>query len=356
METLRIEVRPRSVARAWLASVALGSSVVGSLIVGGCCDESKREMDRLADKYYQQAFACCKAKAEVDPFGGASCFDQLLAWRLATGSGILEWYQACLNGEQNLAQQLLQQLRSLVVELGQETCGTTIALADGRKMTMGVPFGPDDTLSLAGAFTGPYGLLRPPANAPPQHETSAHFTLATGRFRMQAMGATLAGALHGAVDLRPIAGDPGAYAVEGASLTFGVGAATVAMELQDPEDLSTVRLNGDVGVLEMRVAIRVDGDVPVLAPPQAWVRIPVRATPSGLAFASGNQPLLEFMPSAPGWADWNRDWTVDEADWAAFFAGPVGGQADLRDLDLDGDIDGDDIQLFTTAWQEEVAR
>ncbi|MDZ4754651.1 MAG: hypothetical protein SGJ11_09155 [Phycisphaerae bacterium] len=331
--------------RGWAVGAILSAATSLPLVLGGCCTEQRREMDALLDKYYEQAFMCCKERAALDPTGGAECFQKLAEWRLATATKILEWYQACLDGEQDIAGGIVGSLKALLTQIGNETCGTTLELPNGRNVTAGIPFVHGDTIEFEGAFDGMFKLMEPP-------DAPVRLDLEAGAFRMEAFGSVVTGRLNGSLELVAHGPNSGTLIVERADLEFGVGSGALVMTLDDHTGGSYVRFDGMHGVLQLRVAISTSGDLALFTPSAAWLRIPVQVSGSSITFAGGIHQLIDIIPPAPGWADWNGDWVVDEADWAAFFAGPDAGEVDYRDLNLDGSIDATDIGMFADSWRE----
>lgn len=334
----------------------LGSVTTLALLAGGCCEEGKREMDRLADKYNDQAFECCKAIAESDPAAAVECFGSVKDWRLQTGGLILEWYQACLAGNRALADEILGVLKGLVVGEANGGCGSTIELSDGRRLTVGIPFATADRISVSGNFAGPFGLMTPPplAGAQVVRDASIPLQLMGGEFTLEAFGASVGGSIEGTLSLTPLGGN--AYRVQEASFAWTVGTMTTTMRLDDPKGLSALVVEGGAGSLSLRLDLSLPAGLGALAPPTVWLRLPVRVASGGVTITSGVVPANEVFPPALGMADWNGDTHVDLDDWIAYItsepiAGPLA-EIDLRDVNLDGIFDERDIRRFVSSWRE----
>ncbi len=334
----------------------LGVVAALTLIAGGCCEDGRREMDRLADKYNDQAFECCKAIAESDPEAAVECFGSVKDWRLQTGGLILEWYQACLAGNRALADEIIGVLKGLVVSQATGGCGGTVELSDGRRLTVGIPFSNADRISVSGSFSGPFGLLVPPplSGSPAVRDASIPLQLNGGHFSLQAWGGHVEGSLAGTLSLEALGGN--AFRVQAAALDWTVGAMTATMRLDDPQGLSALVIDGGGGTLSMRLGLSLPAGLGALAPPTVWLRLPARVTTDGIAIATGVLSAPELFPPALGMADWNGDTHVDLDDWIAFITTePIGmpnGILDLRDVTLDGAFDAADIHRFVGCWRE----
>lgn len=330
--------------------LALGSGV----LLGGCCEDGKREMERVADKFGQEAFACCKEIAVTDPVAAQECFQSLKAWRLTVGEGIIEWYQACLEGNRAWADTLLQSLRQLTAEQAAGPCGGTLTLPDGRHATVGMPFGPEDRLSLEGVFGGPFGLLTPPRLDPSggTGDRMYRWGLDGGRFAISAFGATVEGTLSCDITLQPTS--PITYDVVDATWIWTVGTVVTTMRLADPQGESSLRINGAEGHLSLRMSIESPEGIGLLVPPAAWLEVPVRAAPDGFALAAVGVAAATVFPGSLGIADWNGDQLVDQGDWIAYVTTEPMDTLDLRDVNLDGTFDVLDLRLFQAAWREQL--
>lgn len=333
----------------------LGALVLATAALGGCCEDGKREMDALADKYNDQAFACCKAIAEVDPAEAAECFNSVKEWRLQTGQLIITWYQACLAGNRDLAAQVLATLRQLVNAEASDACGGTFDLPDGRHVTTGVPFAATDTIALTGTFAAPFGVLWPPELSPGGEagDRAIELHVDGGTVSLQAFGASASGGLIGSLRLVPL--DPQTYAIAEADLEWIFGGLRASMRLADPHGQSRLRLDGAGATLDLRCALAMPKDLGVVAPPELWMHLPLQVTSTGLMLPAGEMPARTIFPSALGVADWDGDGAVTTDDWIAFITTePIDG-LELRDLTLDGVFDAADITAFVRRWRDRFA-
>jgi hypothetical protein len=334
-----------------LACAGLGASAI---LLVGCCDEGRREMERVAKEYGDAAHACCKMMLPGDPVGAAACFEDVKNWRLETGSKIIAWYQACLDGNRELANDVLNGLVEDVDARSGQSCGGLVTLADGRVATVGIPFGPDDRVTLTGRAVSPFGLL-----LPPQYEITEgvndrvyELHIEGGAFGVEAFGAAVNGSLSGTLAIVQHA--PSEYLVTGASWRFGVGASAITMELDDDHGFSRLRLDGQRGVLRLVMSTGVPEGMAVLMPPRLVLEVPVRAGGGALELDARRLPALSVMPGALGIADWNGDGAVTAEDWIAFFQTEPTAGVDPRDLDFDGDYDSDDIRGFVASWRQQM--
>ncbi len=334
---------------------ALAGIGTSAMLLAGCCDDGRREMERVAKEYGDAAHACCQQMLAVDPAGAAACFEDVKNWRLETGALIIAWYQACLNGNRSLANEVLGILTQEVKDRASQACGGIVTLADGRVATVGIPFGPEDRISLAGRLVSPFGLV-----VPPQFEVGGdagdrafELRLDGGTFAMHAFGADVNGALLGSMTLVP--SGPAEYLVTAASIRFGVGSSELAFDLDDDHGHSRLRLDGQRGTLRLVMATELSEGLSLLVPPRVALDLPLRVGGGAIELDANALPALAVMPGALGFADWNGDGAVTTDDWVAFFqTQPVAG-VDPRDLDLDGDYDADDIRAFVTSWRERMS-
>jgi hypothetical protein len=333
-------------------ATVLGAMMLATAVLGGCCEDGKREMDALADKYNDQAFACCKAIAEVDPPGAVECFNSVKEWRLQTGQLIITWYQACLAGNRDLAAQVLATLRQLVNAEASDACGGTFDLPDGRHVTTGIPFAATDTIALNGAFTAPFGVLWPPETSPGggAADRAIELHLDGGSVTLHAMGAFASGGLGGSLRLVPL--DTHTYAIAAADLDWVFGSLRATMRLADPHGQSRLRLDGARATLDVRCALAMPQDLGVLAPPELWMHLPLEVTSTGLALQAGETPARTLFPISLGVSDWNGDGAVTTDDWIAYITTePIDG-LELRDLTLDGVFDAADVAAFMRRWRD----
>jgi hypothetical protein len=330
----------------------LGGAAASTLLLVGCCDDGRREMERVAKEYGDAAHLCCKEMLAVDPAGAAECFREVQDWRLETGSKIIAWYQACLDGNRSLAGEVLQGLVQDVEARAGQSCGGVVTLANGRVVTVGIPFGPQDRISLDGTLLSPFGVV-----LPPQYEITGGYgdrsvalRLNGGSFSLQAFDTQVSGALSGTLTIAP--GSDAEFLVTDAAWNFTVGSHTVTFDLDDEEGLSRLRIDGQRGTLRMVMATGLPEGVGLLFPPRVVLEVPLRVGGGVIQLDASSLPALDVMPGALGFADWNADGAVTLEDWFAFFASePIDG-VDARDLDLDGDYDSDDERAFVASWRE----
>lgn len=340
----------------------LAPAAAGCLLLAltGCCEDNKREMERMADKYYKDAFACCKAMETSDPDGSAACFNSLAEWRKSTGAMILQWYQACLDDQQDVAGGIVETLRGMVSQLPGGGCSQTAELPDGRRWATGVSLRRDDTLSLGGTWADPnrgelITLIPPELQLHhPSGDRPDLRTLVGGSFTLTVGELALAGALEGTLSLGAPHGST--TPVLDAALRWSTSGTEIWMRLADIDHLSGFRWNGSTGSLDLRMAVSSDQASQVLLPPVVWLRIPVTRHGPGLGAAveidRDVHPADEVIPPAPGIADWNGDTFVDLDDWVAFFTAEPAGAFDVRDINWDGRFDDADVAIFVSSWQD----
>jgi hypothetical protein len=343
MQLRRLDDR-RSLRSIATSGVLAASACCTLLALGGCCEDERKKMDEMLLQYYSRAFACCVEINKNDPAAGTECFQKLADWQKRAADAILDWYRACVDEKSATANEILELLKGLASE-ATGTCGSAVRLADGRVFTVGTPFDADDTLEFSGAFEGAFGLLKPPVVDAPRS-----FALADGRLALDIDGIAASLATTGAITVSASGKDR--FSIDAFTFSIDVGNGTIDMTLDDDEGRSSVVLDGSRGLLEVRVAVASTGEPALFVPEAAWLRIPVRATANGLALDLGEHRAVDVVPPAPGIADWNGDTFVDLADWTAFHEDPARGERDLRDLDLDGDVDPDDVAMFGRLWRE----
>lgn len=329
-----------------------GVVLFGAALLAGCCGDGQREMEKMADKYHDQAFACCKEIAELDPAEAVACFDSVKQWRLETGTLILQWYQACMADNEELARNIMELLRGMTSSLPGGECPMTAALPDGRKWAVGVPFEREDRLTLHGKWVlerGSFGLLFPPGlGTRPTEDRTTRLVLESGGFSLDAIGLSLSGALTGSLELGP--SRPDGFTIADASLRWAVGQSGISMHLADPDGQSRLSVRTGGGLVELRMSVVTDEGLGVVVPPVVWVRLPLSG--SGLALDRAQCSATAIFPPAPGIADWNGDHEVDDRDWVAYWTTEPLKGIDLRDVDLDGDFDAADVQRFVKAWRD----
>lgn len=329
-------------------SVAVGLGVA-AVALSGCCGDGKREMEAMADKYYDQGYACCKEIVPLDPDDAVACFESLKDWRLETGNLIIQWYQACMADNEELARHLIEILRGMTSTLPGDGCPMTAELPDGRHWTVGVPLHREDVLSLDGRLVvldGRFGRVEPP-----QAARAIRWAIREGGLRLEAGGRTIDARMSGSftVGEADAAGD---RSIVDATIDWSVGDRHVVLRLADDPAGSRWHLDGPHEALDLRMSVTCDPALGILLPPVMWLHLPLARDADGIRFAGGVRPATDVIPVAPGIADWNGDTHVDDEDWVAFLGSePVAG-VDPRDVTLDGEFDAQDVDRFLAAWRD----
>lgn len=312
-------------------------------------------MSETLQQGYEDAFRCCKEVAAIDPEEGIACFAGLVEWRTDLTQLIIAWYQACIDGNADLARDLFDMARSIFVSRFGDDCPTVAIGPDGQPRTVGLVFGWSDELDLRGRFlpVTPADRAAAEARVGPLDAALAAYAVEAGSFEAAIAGTTISGGLSGALVLGAARPD-GARPIADLRLTFATGAGSVALALVSSDaallERSVVRRRDGGLVLEAHVSLAVDDALPILAPPTAWIEFPLRQTANGFALGGGSHALRRLMPPSLGFADWNGDGAVGLDDWTAYFAAPAEG----RDLDLDGDQDAQDDALFIASFRHAV--
>jgi hypothetical protein len=331
-------------------------------------------MKSIADDAFEQMFQCCTGIATIDPEQGVNCYDDLRDWRGETATLILQWYQACLNGNQDLAEAALGALRGLLQQASQSGCGEIQLRADGQWVATVSPFLRGDRITVTGLFAGSFGSVRINSDsaaadgqnadgggsgvAPPSTWTlgAGEVSLALSETGLAGGGLVLTGTMHGAFTVgAPVPPPPsvpgdGAVttaAVSGLELVIEVGGQSVRLSLDDPRGIASLSGDGHSYVLAAPVSLDVPDSLPGLTPSTLWLTMPLTATDEGLVVDVAQAPAATLFPVSLGWADWDRDGDADVADVASFYAD----SGKVRDLNLDGVFDGLDVRLFVHAWR-----
>ncbi|MFO0828608.1 MAG: hypothetical protein U0572_10735 [Phycisphaerales bacterium] len=315
-----------------------------ALVAGGCdCEKHRAAMERIADKGFEDAFQCCRALAETNPPEGEVCFQSLREWRTELTTLIVQWYQACLDGNSELAGQLLHALRAIFVvrfdEASGATCSSVVLDPNGGYRTAGIALDRSDLVRIGGAFVGGLG----PAG---DIDRETRFVLRGGTFEAEVFGVSVAGALSGELRLAAAAAG-GTRAVEDLSLVFATPLGALRCSLSPIDSAGALAANGGDALLHARVRLSADDAVALLLPSEAWIELPLIRSGVGYAIAPGTRAIREVVPPALGVADWVCDGHIGLDDWAAYFSA-----ADRdRDLDLDGDADEEDDAIFIRSWR-----
>lgn len=340
----------RRTGRIRYAALALITSTI--VAAAGCdCERARDRMHETADQGFSQAWDCCKALQEMGLPSAESCFLDLKDWRQEITTLIIRWYQACLAGNQSLADSILRTMRRLFAE-GVGTCGTVVADVTGQRRTIGLAIAAGDTATFDGDL-GPVPRTFGGSDKDPQgtgaDPPDVGFDIdGTVDVRSAEIAATVR--LRGRVAVgRAI--EKGSAPIRGFTLSCELpGGGELRLASRDVD--ASNRLIGPAPdgsvTLEVRCAVEMIGALPILVPSEVWLQLPLvtRGSTGGYAFAGGKRSLREVLPPAWGYADFNRDGFVDEADIVAYrSAAPHD-----RDLDLDGDADDDDDRAFIAAW------
>ena len=338
-----LHARKRVVARAVGVGLMLGS--LGAL--EGCdCDGAKQEMDQTAAQGFADAWQCCVVLHESDPEAGLECFEDLKEWRQSVSLLIIEWYQACLDGNQSTARQIFQSLRDLFRGGLAAKCGPLEPAAGGGYRTAGVPIAPDDTIR----FDAHWLPVRPAKLGDPAEDDLAAFSL-SGTFSLRSWAGPFAGDVEGELVVEARAGDA-EQAVKRLRLECRVGGESIVLRTAPTDSESHLELTSDGLLLRARVSLDATGPLPVLLGPEAWIELPLTATGRGFDLPSGALALEAILPVAFGYADWDHDRFVTQGDRDAFYATPESG----RDLDLNGWYDDEDERLFLESWRRATVR
>ncbi|MBL9147622.1 MAG: hypothetical protein JNM94_02915 [Phycisphaerae bacterium] len=334
----------------------LAIASIAALSLVGC--DCKRERDRMTETLsdgYEDAFRCCQEVAAIDPDEGIACFASLVDWRMEVTQLIIAWYQACIDGNSDLARDLLDMAKSIFVSRFGADCPMVALGPDGQPRTAGLVFSWADDLDVRGRFVAvaPGDQPASPARVGPLDAALSRYVLDDGAFRASIGGMEITGGLTGALTLGAARPD-GARPIVDARLSFATAAGTVAMQLANANptlrDLSAVRPTDDGPVLAAHVTLSIDESLPILAPASVWLELPLRERAGGFTLDGGPRPLRAVLPPALGFADWDQDGAVTIEDWTAYFDAA----ADTRDLDLDGDQDVDDDALFVASFRRAV--
>ena len=328
----------------------VGSTAVGLLatVLAGCdCEKERKVMELMAEKGFEDSAMCCEAIVPLNPEAAKQCYLGLKEWRQQITSLIIQWYQACLNGNQNLASQLLQAAKALFVQGFTDDCPPVQLDPTGRIRTAGLPFSHADVLTLRGQFEGPFKLVVAEGRETGSGDgTTTPLILTGGRFSGTIFGTHVNGGLTGDLTLGEARLD-GSMPVMAFVLDFKVPGGAIHCTLSDDGRWSAFKPTATGGLLGVKVALAVGDDVPYLMPNEAWLELPLHSTPHGFAFAGGNHSMRALLPPTFGWADWNQDGTVNHDDWTDYFTAPP----ESRDLDLDGDADDADDVLFIRSFR-----
>lgn len=342
-----------AVAAAWLAAL------------GGCdCERAKERMDRTANEGYAQAWACCEAIRELDPPAAIACFEDLKDWRAQITTLIVRWYQACLEGNQSLADQIFRTMQRIFAEGPGEAgppCGTIVVDAGGQPRTVGLAIAGRDRVSLGGelkplprAFGGSGDGAAPPRSgrelaidgwATLEFDEMRVDVVLAGRVGLSLPGhlAAEVGSGHG--------GWPETIPVDALELLLSApGGSILRLELEPEIGSPALLRQGETAVLRAACRIHAEGPLRLILPELLWLELPLTPRPSpeeGYELAGGRRALRSVLPPALGFADFDRNGVVDERDLLAFRVA----RDDAADLDRDGDVDRDDERLFLASWR-----
>ncbi|GEM_PF-2775228 len=342
-------------ARGWRVSRGTGWAVTGLMValLAGCdCDKERKTMEDIAAKGFEDALVCCRELAPLNPPSAEQCLLSLKEWRQQITTLIIQWYQACLDGNQDLASQMLQAAKALFAQGTNETCPSVQNDPTGQPRTAGLPFAVTDLLELSGRFKGEArSTVTPESDALARFSVAAPLLLRGGAFEATVFGNRIAGTLSGKLTVGSASAD-GSASVLGFEIAFETPAGALHCVLADPDRRSAIRATPYGLRLMVMVSLTADPGVPFLFPSEAWFELPVTAVAEGFALGGGARTLRAIAPPALGFADWQRDGIVDHADWSAYFSA----NADERDLDLDGDADPADDALFIESFRRATGK
>jgi hypothetical protein len=333
--------------------------------LGGCdCDRSKDQMDRTANEGYAQAWACCHAIRELDPPAAIACFEDLKEWRTELTALIVRWYQACLDGNQSLADQILRTMHRIFVEGPGGSglpCGTIVVDGGGQPRTVGLAIAGRDRIVLGGDLKPLPRRFGGAGDGMPPPQTGRDLAIdgwATVEIAEMSFDLVLSGRVGLAIP-GPLAsqiplghgGWPETVPVDDIELLLSAPGGSILRLSLEPEIGSPALLRvGTAAVLRAACRVEAEGPLRLLLPETVWLELPLipRANPAdGFELAGDRRPLRSVLPPALGFADFDRNGVIDERDLLAFRSAP----ADAADLDLDGDVDADDDRLFLASWR-----
>lgn len=325
------------------------AALLAAMMAPGCdCERNRKHMEETANSGFEDAFQCCKALETIDPGEAALCYSDLKDWRSQLSTLIVLWYQACLDNNVELMKSILATAKALFASRFGDDCPAVVSAADGQLRTAGIPFTWTDLVQFDGAFERVEVALWDELVARPglAGDDSQLFELDDGQFTATVAGATVAGALTGAVRLGP-ADVHGQRSVIGFTASFSLGGECISAHLDDPAALSMLTEDAGHATLGVRVSLAATEGLSLLLPPVAWIEFPVRVGGDLIELDERVWSLRSVVPPALGIADWTADGSVTSDDWDAYFSAPPGEQ----DVDLDGDSDGGDAALFINSYR-----
>jgi len=329
-----------------------GAGVAAVLAGGGChCAEDYRLMLAAIESAFAAELRCCHSLGEFDPARAVACIDELRARHRERIDLLFRWLEACRASERRLMIEIARSIPGLLL-VGSCEGGPVRFRPDGRVATVGLPFGPDDTLGWT---------LHLPAEA--LADGSADGAEHGGKFAGVPLSLRIAGRTLDLVASGRIVWD-GPDTVRTFEWRWhlpddpeGEPLATLRYAPEEAEGRPGAvpqqrRGGGGNGRLGLLMRCELADFAPPVVPDLLWLEWPVARRGGGLTLGGPAMRLVELVPPDPGFADWNGDGTVDAADPAHFAASPDW----QRDLDLDGVADAKDEAIFLRAWKAAIAR
>lgn len=334
--------------RGWRKRASIGFASIGIGALAGCgCETDFRLMQGEIESCFEAEWRCCQRIDGSDPVAGRACFDELRQRRRRLSEMLFEWLDACRNAERDVARDIGRAIRTFLLA---GTCadGPVVALPDGRAVTVGLPFGELDAISLRWELPG-----------------AAHGGRAEARLSGRSVAVRIgdrevpvfaSGRMALTIDPTGRSG-PSIEAFE-LDLTIGTGPgggpgsprASLRLAQDDRFPAKTFVRDG-VERLGFLVEV-IDGREPWPLPGRLWMEWPLERQGGRLVVGANSMRFWDLIPPDPGIADWNGDGRVDAVDLAAFLATPDAG----RDLDLDGEATAKDFVRFLEAWTTRCER
>jgi hypothetical protein len=326
---------------AWRGTSAV-VAVLGLGAAGGCgCESDFRLLQGEIESCFEAEWRCCQQVSERDPEAGMACFTELRERRRRLSEMLFEWLEACRNSERDVARDIGRAIRGVLLGAG---CAAdpVRTLSDGRIVTSGLPFGPDDAISLQWELPVPRTGGRSEArlsgrSVPIRIGGHDGAVFAAGRMAISVDPSSRIGTRLDAFELELSVGS---------GPDGGPSSPRVRLRLV-PDDRfpATTLERGGTERLGFLVEV-VDGREPWPLPRRLWMEWPVRRQGNLILVGGDSMRLWDVIPPDPGIADWNDDGRVDAADLAAFLSAP-----DVRrDLDLDGTATEKDLDRFLESW------
>lgn len=331
----------------WRRGAALGITAFG-VAAGGCgCETDFRLLQGEIESCFEAEWRCCQRIAESDAAAGSACFDELRQRRRRLSEMLFAWLEACRNSERDVARDLGRAIRGILLS-GACGDGPVRTLVDGRTVTAGLPFGELDAISISWrlpmAGRGGRSEARLSGRSVPVRLGDREAVVfATGRLAITGDPSARAGPAVEAfeLDLALGTGADGAPRVPGARLRLA----------RDGRFPAKVVVRDGIERLGFLVDL-IDGREPLPLPRVLWMEWPIVRQGTSITIGGDSMRMWDLIPPDPGIADWNGDARVDATDLADFLATP----GVRRDLDLDGEATGKDLERFLESWTARCER